>query len=138
MYNIFEQLPCSQSEVKAHTNALSQMAKDEEHKALFGHFYECLTILDGKSASLLSFNSIIIAVFAIFMAGAFTILEFVILNLGITLALIPSILLLFVVWIHWSTTADLSNLDQHAITLLKVRRTRTIKYRISWHFSASA
>lgn len=138
MYKIFGQLPRSQSEVKVHTEALSRMAKSEEHKALFDHLYTCLTILDGKSASLLSFNSIIIAVFAIFMLGEFTTLEFVIINLGIVLVLISSILLLFVVWIHWSTTKDLSDLDQHAITLLKVRRTRTIRYRISWYFSMGA
>jgi type IV secretory pathway VirB3-like protein len=135
MLKIFEQLPFTQTELKIHTDALSKMSKDKDHKSLFSHLYECLSIIDGKSASLLSFNSIIIAVFAIFMAGVPSTIESAVLGSGILLVIVSSILLLFVVWIHWSTTNELCDLDEHAITLLKVRRARTIRYRIAWYFS---
>jgi hypothetical protein len=138
MLKIFEQLPRKPNEIKNHTAALSKMAKDEEHKALFEHLYGCLSILDGKSASLLSFNSIIIAVFVILMTGVLSAIESIILSSGILLVLVSSILLLNIVWIHWSTTEDLSDLGQHAIKLLKVRRDRSIRYRIAWYFSVSA
>lgn len=135
MFNIYSQLPAGRKDVEKHIEALSKMTRDKDHRALFDHLYDCLSILDGKSASLLSFNSIIIAVFAIFMTTTLSNFEFIIANIGIILVLVSSILLLVVVWIHWSTTKDFDDLKLHAITLLYVRRTRTIKYRFSWYFS---
>lgn len=138
MLNIYAQLPCTKVEVKQHTEALSEMSKNAEHKALFDHLYECLSIIDSKSASLLSFNAIIIAIFAIFISGKQSPVEAILLGFGVFLVLASSLLLLFVVWIHWSDTKELNDLDGHAITLLKVRRTRTIRYRIAWYFSVGA
>ncbi len=64
-----EQLPRSRPEMEAHLAALAKVRSAPEHEALFGHLYDVLSILDAKAASLLSFNSIVIAVFAIFLTG---------------------------------------------------------------------
>jgi hypothetical protein len=111
------------------------MTNVREHQELFKHLYDCLSILDAKSTSLLSFNSIIIAVFAIFMSTGPSGFSWISLNFGMAMILVSCLLLLSVVWIHWSTTANLEDLEKHAIILLDVRRSRTIKYRLAWYFS---
>jgi hypothetical protein len=138
MFRLFDQLPTTRDEIEAHIAALSKTHGDPEHQALFGHLYGCLTILDDKCASLLSFNSIVIAVFAIFMTANITTAGFVILNIGMAGVLLSSLLLMSVVWIHWSTTADLKDTREHAVRLLAVRRSRTIRYRVAWWFSTLA
>lgn len=137
MFNLYSQLPRTRRDLQRHIAALAAMTNVHEHQALFNHLYDCLSILDAKSTSLLSFNSIIIAVFAIFMAtdphgfALFTV------NFGMAMILVSCLLLLSVVWIHWSTTANLEDRDKHALILLDVRRSRTIKYRLAWYFSVA-
>ena len=115
------------------------MTNEREHQALFDHLYECLSILDSKSSSLLSFNSIIIAVFAIFMTGgSLSGGQWVVIAVGMASVLASCLLLLWVVWIHWSTTENLSDLEIHALVLLNVRRTRTIIYRVAWYLAVAA
>ena len=109
-----------------------------EHQQLFDHLYGCLSILDAKSSSLLSFNSIIIAVFAIFMTGELGRVEWIAINIGMASILVSCLLLLSVVWVHWSTTENLADLEKHALILLDVRRSRTIKYRLAWYFVVAA
>jgi len=138
MFRVFHQLPRARGEIESHVAALSKMHGDPEHQALFGHLYGCLSILDDKCASLLSFNSIVIAVFAIFMTTDITPTGFLIVNIGMAGVLLSSLLLMSVVWIHWSTTADLQDLREHAVRLLAVRRSRTIRYRLAWWFSTLA
>jgi hypothetical protein len=64
--------------------------------------------------------------------------EWVVVNSGMISILVSSLLLLSVVWIHWSTTADLQDLDEHARVLLAVRRRRTIRYRLAWYLAVAA
>ena len=135
---LFSQLPSTDEELHDHIVALSRMANAKEHQEIFDHLYGCLSILDSKSSSLLTFNSIIIAVFAIFMAGELRLAEWLPVVLGMALVLVSSLLLLWVVWIHWSTTKDLSDLEQHAIILLRVRRARTVNYRLAWYFAVAS
>jgi len=137
MFSLYSQLPRNQKELQRHIAALKTMTTAPEHQALFDHLYDCLSILDAKSTSLLSFNSIIIAVFAIFMVSVPLGFSWVVLNLGTIMVLISCFLLLSVVWVHWSTTAHLQNSDDHAIILLDVRRSRTIKYRLAWYLSVA-
>lgn len=113
------------------------MTNDREHQELFNHLYGCLSILDAKSTSLLSFNSIIIAVFAIFIATQPHGLQRIAVETGMAAVLVSCLLLLAVVWIHWSTTENLVDREHHAFVLLEVRRSRTIKYRLAWYFSVA-
>ena len=135
---LFSQLPKTEEEMREHLDALIHMADAPRHDEIFDHLYGCLSILDSKSSSLLGFNSIIIAVFAIFMTTELSILYASILNIGLVSILTSSLLLLWVLWVHWSNTKDLNDLDRHAFILLTVRRKRTIKYRLSWYFSVVA
>jgi len=108
----------------------------EEHQDVFDHLYSCLSILDAKSSSMLAFNSIIIAVFAIFLTGSRTHGEWIIINLGMAAILISALLLLSVVWVHWSATEDLLEAQRHGERLLRVRNSRTLRYRLSWCLAA--
>ena len=138
MLRLFHQLTKTREEMESHVAALSKTHTDPEHQVLFGHLYGCLSILDDKCASLLSFNSIVIAVFAIFMTTDITTTGFVIVNIGMASVLLSSLLLMSVVWVHWSTTVDLANLHEHAVRLLAVRDSRTIRCRLAWWFSTLA
>src|SRR5438067_801150 len=132
VFDLYSQLPKSSDELRRHVAALGRMTNEHEHQSLFDHLYECLSILDSKSASLLSFNSIIIAVFAIFMSGHRSLGQWVTIAVGMASVLVSCLLLLWVVWIHWSTTDNLTDLEKHAFVLLDVRRSRTVMYRLSW------
>jgi hypothetical protein len=134
-YSLYSQLPRTVEDVDAHIRALSRMTAEHEHSAVFDHLYECLSILDSKSSSLLSFNSIIIAVFAIFTTETLAQVEWLIISVGMAAVLASAFLLLSVVWVHWSTTEDLGRLKSHGMVLLMVRRGRTVKYRLAWWLS---
>ncbi|MBA7604960.1 MAG: hypothetical protein GH143_07090 [Calditrichaeota bacterium] len=135
MFRLFSQLPRTPDAIKAHIEALSEVVLSEKHKDVFDHLYSCLSILDAKSSSMLSFNSIIIAVFAIFMTGQLTLTERVIANVGMAAILVSALLLLSVVWVHWSPTGDLVDAEQHGKQLLQVRNYRTVRYRIAWYLA---
>ena len=138
MFKLYSQLPRDRKALEEHITALARMTNVREHQELFDHLYGCLSILDAKSSSLLSFNSIIIAVFAIFMTGQLHWLEWIAVNVGMASILVSCLLLLSVVWVHWSTTDNLADLKNHALILLEVRRSRTIKYRLAWYFAVAA
>jgi len=139
MFNLYAQLPKCDSDLREHVAALKDAIGEDKDK-LFDHLYGCLTILDSKSSSLLAFNSIIIAVFAVFLAGQTNLGLYggVCVGAGMAAVIVSCFLLLSVVWIHWSTTDDFSDRDRHAFDLLKVRRTRTLKYRLAWYFSVTS
>lgn len=135
MFRLFAELPKDPEELKRHVAALSAMSGAEAHGKLFDHLYGCLSILDSKSTSLLTFNSVIIAVFAIFMVGDPGGAAWIFVGIGMAAILMSCLLLLSVVWVHWSTTDHLTDHEKHALTLLQVRRARTIKYRLAWYLS---
>ena len=137
-YKLLSQLPRGDAELRAHVAALSTMTGAHEHEAIFDHLYGCLSILDAKSSSLLSFNSIITAVFAIFMTSRLQGIEWIAISIGMGMVLISSFLLLSVVWVHWSTTDNLANVERHAFALLAIRRDRTVRYRLAWYFAVLA
>lgn len=138
MFRLFEQIPKGEEAIQAHITALHRMTDEPQHQELFDHLYSCLSILDAKSSSLLSFNSIIIAVLAIFMTSKLERIEWIAINIGMASILVSCLLLLSVVWVHWSTTEDLADPEEHALILLNVRRSRTIKYRLAWYFAVAA
>lgn len=132
---ICEDLPTGPFSIRTYGRNLSRLFSDQAHESLFIHMYDNLTILDAKSGSLLQFNSVLMAVFAIFTAGIEASLINVIGFLGIVLALLSSLLLLQVVWVHWSSSDHMRSPVKHMGKLLSVRKSRTICYRIAWNLS---
>lgn len=138
MLRISHGLQRTEDESRAHIDALCRVVLSDRHRELFQHLYDCLSILDAKSQSLLGFNSIILAVFAIFLTGELGSLQHIAANGGMAMILTSSLLLLSVVWVHWSGTDDLSSQDEHALRLLSVRNTRTRRYRLAWLLSVAS
>lgn len=135
MFDLRSQLQRTPAERKAYIAALSRVEASEEHRDLFEHLYACLSILDAKSQSLLGFNSIILAVFAVFLTQALPAWPARAAYAGMAVILCSSFLLLSVVWVRWSTAEDLADADQHALRLLAVRNRRTVRYRLAWALS---
>jgi hypothetical protein len=131
---MFKRSAKTEKTLGAHIEALRGMTESKE-QLLFEHLYDCLSILDTKSSSLLAFNSMISAVFAIFMLAQLPRCQWIILNIGLASILTSSLLLLLVVWIHWSPPEDLDDLGRYKLTLLKCRDSRTRKYKTAWIFS---
>lgn len=136
--SLYSEIPKDAKSLEAHVCALETMANASQHQSLFDHLYGCLSILDSKSSSLLSFNSIIIAVFAIFMTRELTLVGWMLVDIGMASILASCFLLLSVVWVHWSTTDHLIDFKAHALTLLNVRRDRTLRYRLAWYLAVAA
>lgn len=134
--HLWNELPVSGEEVQRHVSYLAHISDaPDHHKDLFDHLYSCLSILDAKASALLSFDSIVLAVYSIFLVQGETRYPFILAVLGMATILCSAMLLLWVVWVHWSTTHQLQDYEEHARTLLYVRRVRTIRYRLAWDFS---
>ena len=133
MWRLHSQLPRTREENVAHLDALVKTEAKEMHRDLFGHLYGSLTILDTKSASLLQFDSILIAVYSIYIVTTKSELFATCLAIGIIFVILSTVILLNVVWVHWSTTDDLRNPAEHILNLLSVRNRRTVLYRASWY-----
>lgn len=140
MFKLFSQLPKSDADFERHIYALRKMVNQAEHQKIFDHLYASLSILDSKSSSLLGFNSIIIAVFALFLTQGGELGRFGGISLGVGMAsvIISCFFLLSVVWVQWSATDELSDPRRHEIDLLKVRKSRTLKYRLAWYFAKTS
>jgi hypothetical protein len=138
MFRLHSELPRSDEKLREHAAALRKMLTSREHQELFKHLYDRLSILDAKSASLLAFNSIIIAVFAIFMGSVARGSLWILANCGMAMVVASCLLLLWVVWVRWSSTDDLDDVKGHGDTLLRVWRSRTVQYRLAWRFSVLA
>jgi hypothetical protein len=134
--NILEQLPTTESETLAHAKNLNKLMANNDQEAVFNHLYGSLSILDAKSASLLQFNSVLIAILTIFITSEkVPTTSYGIGVVGILTTLVSCALLLEVVWVHWSTNEHMSTAEEHATKLLQVRKERTILYRRAWNFS---
>lgn len=132
------QLPLTESEETEYLRTLKNLLSDKSQEVIFSHLYENLSILDSKSSSLLTFNAIIVAVFAIFASSHTGLFIRLFSTAGISLSLLSSSILMNVVWVHWSTSDHLLDARTHEITLLSVRRDRTIEYRKAWNLSKAS
>lgn len=132
------QLPLTESEETAYLSNLKNLLEDKSQEVIFSHLYSNLSILDSKSSSLLTFNAIIVAVFAIFATTQTGLFVRLFSTAGISLSLLSSAILMNVVWVHWSTRDHLLDARTHEITLLAVRRDRTIEYRKAWNWSKAS
>jgi hypothetical protein len=137
--NAREQLPRTAPQRKEHIDRLRQILDDESHRSLFDHLYASLSILDSKSASLLQFNSVLAAVFTLYLQGEkLPLSHFIVGVIGITAALVSCYRLLNVLWVHWSTRDHMTTAEDHSDTLLRVRAERTLGYRVAWNWSKVA
>jgi hypothetical protein len=137
-FNVREQLPHTEDDSRAHIQRLTVLLRDEEQRVLFDHLYENLSILDAKAASLLQFNSVLLAVFTLFLTDKIHVVAFYIGAVGILVTLISCYKLLEVVWVHWSTKDHMTTPENHGLKLLEVRKSRTIIYRTAWNYSKAA
>ena len=87
--------------------------------------------MDTKSASLLQANAIVIAVFTIFLANKLVEVALYAIYLGLFLSITSSFYLLSILWVHWSATGELRDLEKHGRILLDIRIARTIRYRMA-------
>ena len=134
-FNIKEQLSTEEENKSQYIIGLVDTLKDQEQSLIFSHLYENLSILDSKSATLLQFNSVLIAIFTIFITSQILLIPYFIGVLGVLTTLVSCNLLLQVVWVYWSTSETMSSTEVHALKLLEVRDERTILYRKSWNCS---
>jgi len=132
MSKLFPQLQKTDSDRKRHIKALKALFAVELDHRLFEHFYSTLTILDAKSSSLLVFNGILIAVFAVFVPTEMPFIDRVILNCGMASILVSCALLLLVVLVRWTSTPDLAEKEHYENLLLQLRNARTVKYFWGW------
>ena len=100
-----------------------------DRAAIFEHLYGCLSIIDQKSSSLLTFNAIGLASLAVWLG--YVPLNWLHFSLDIIflLFLVSCCLCLLVVTLHWSSVAELRDLRQQTETLLAKRDSRTAQYR---------
>jgi len=128
-------LNLNETERRMHLEHLKALQNDEIHFSTFQFMYDNLNIIDSKSSALLTFNSLIIAVLAIWTTNISTGMFLYIYTFILTLFLISSLLCLLTVFLHWSPSDELKNIENHIDLLLKVREQRTIKYRFAWYLA---
>ncbi|MCA6525676.1 MAG: hypothetical protein IM570_06705 [Pseudanabaena sp. M179S2SP2A07QC] len=135
-FNVLDQLPVTEDDTLAHADRLTKLLTTIDQEQVFTHLYGNLSILDAKSASLLQFNSVLVAIFTIFITSDKTpVVSYYIGVFGTLTTLISCALLLEVVWVHWSTNEHMGTVQEHALKLLEVRKERTILYRKAWNCS---
>ena len=120
---------------RRHYRQLQHYRREGEHWDEFQFLYENLSILDSKAASLLQFNSILLAVVAIFFTQTDGAARWVYL-VDLALNIVSCWLCLRVVWVSWSSTEDLSDPGRHGVNLVAVRDLRTRLYRKAWWLAA--
>ncbi|MBF8274871.1 MAG: hypothetical protein HW380_3976 [Magnetococcales bacterium] len=140
MFKILDELQTNENERERYITTLAGVFTEDTtiHKEIFDHLYGCLSILDSKSASLLSFNAITSTIFSIYISDLSRTDYRIFIIVGIFLTLTSSLILLLVVRIRWSTQSELECLDCTALQLLYIRNKRTVLYRISWLLSFSS
>lgn len=133
---VYDGLQLTTDARKEHNGRLSELAKDPQHAKLFEHLYDCLTILDQKSSSMLQFNSIMMAIMAIFLVQQdIGQTARILLLLGLYSTMVSSAMLLWVIWVQWSVAQHMVDPVLHGETLLRKRNERTVLYRFAWNFA---
>jgi hypothetical protein len=117
-----------------HLRALAAMHLEDDQEAEHDYLYECLSILDTKSAALLQFNSILVATSAIALSifNRDVTTGSVMIFLSLVAAGISCALCLSVIWLFWTETDDIEDKSRHFADLLRVRDSRTVRYRYAW------
>jgi hypothetical protein len=117
-----------------HLQSVRRLGADDPMAFEHEYLYSCLSILDSKAQSLMSFDAIILAASSI--ALGISPRPFGVGDMLVVIALVmsglSSSLCLFVVWIYWTETSQFEDENEVFLHLLRIRNARTIAYRISW------
>lgn len=117
-----------------HLESVRRLGANNDMAFEHEYLYSCLSILDSKAQSLMSFDAIILAASSIALGTLPK--PFGIGDLLVVVALVmsglSSSLCLFVVWIYWTETSQFEDETEVFYELLRIRNSRTIAYRISW------
>lgn len=125
---------------RAYLEALRWRLEDTQDCSEIRFLQDNLARLDEKAASLVHFNSILLAVLAIFVAwseapglAGFELLEWA-LKLGLLLCISSCALCLAIVYVHWEDAETLADGDSHSYgeRLLWLRDRWTIVHRVAW------
>jgi len=117
-----------------HLRAIRGLSLSPEQQLEHEHLYNCLTILDGKAAALLQFDSILVGVSAIALTlpkgtgGPGTVAIIV----ALICASLSSALTLIVICLFWTETTDFQSSTSYFSHLLHVRDRRSVFYRLAW------
>jgi hypothetical protein len=133
--NIKIGLNLNKTERIKHLESLKTLLDDKIHFGSFQFMYDNLNIIDSKSSALLTFNSLIIAVLAIWTTNNKLGMFLYVYSIILILFLVSSLLCLITVFLHWSSSNDFENPENHIDLLLQVREKRTIKYRYAWYLA---
>ena len=136
-------LPMGATERAAHIEALEAALNEHEAKnrtPLFNHLYNSLSILDTKTDTLVAFNALLFAICSLLISPTFGesalagpgYLALASIILSTVFTFVSAILLLNVIWVHWSPTTDLIQTACHIDNLLRIRNERTIRFRLAW------
>jgi hypothetical protein len=145
-FNIFLGINRTSEARQQHAAALRQMALDATPCSELQALAQDLSTLDAKAEALVTFNSVLLTVQAIFIAWvedssyrAFAWLELV-LYVGVLLCIVSCALCLSVHYVHWVRTETLlkRDWDGYAVQLLWLRDRHTILYRVSWWLAVAA
>lgn len=136
MFGLRNGLPKA-DKVDEYIDSLCSVDRSPAESRCLESLYRDLTILDGKSASLLQFNSIIIALVSFnisFMSNEAALTRYV-LFASFFVMMLSAFILLLVVWVHWSYEEQASDFRLEMRNLVRVRTSRTIRYRLSWQLA---
>lgn len=128
----------SDDERLAHFKALAKRDLAKGYNDNFTLLYEALSILDAKASSLLTFNAVGLTALAIWLERIPLNFFHLTLDVAFLCFLLSCGLCLKIVWLHWSSTEDLTNTDQYPVGLLEVRDSRTVLYRWAWLLAVCA
>ena len=131
-------LPKTDAERLAHLEALEKKEIARGYAEVFAFLYAGLSILDAKASSLLTFNAIGLTALAVWLEKIPLNVFHLTLDVAFLLFLISCGLCLKIVWLHWVSTADLDNKEEHPVALLTVRDSRTVLYRWAWFLAVCA
>jgi hypothetical protein len=134
-----EDLNLKADQRQEHLNTLKDFFDNNSNSNILNYIYEGLNILDTKAQSLLTFNSIILAILTFWIDRQKTInIITIFYYISFIFHLTSSILCLSISFLKWASTKDLQNPDETMVTLLNIREKRTIKYRIGLFLSIIA
>ncbi|HEY8004162.1 MAG TPA: hypothetical protein VIE16_08040 [Phenylobacterium sp.] len=134
--------PGVQNYVAAWTRLLEQTGHatpGEVQKALFDHLYENLNVLDTKTGIVISLNGILIASYVFILAPGTNHIsqaDAAAFLLAVLYSVVAIMLCLRVIWVHWSSRANLRDPASHMHVLIWLRTRRTIDFRRAWTFTA--
>jgi len=117
-----------------HLRAIGALKLSPQEQYEHDHLYDCLSILDGKAAALLQFDSILIAtstiVLSLLTTGATA--GTIAVAIALILATVSSATTLVVITLFWTEASKLGTPRDYLDHLLDVRDQRTVCYRLAW------